>query len=468
MAETYQFGMVGLGTMGRNLALNVADHGFSVLGLATSEEKAAAFSALAESRKLSAVCGPESFIARLEKPRIVMILVPAGDAVDSVIAELKGYMEPGDFFIEGGNSHFTDTERRARELATKGLGFIGVGVSGGESGARNGPSMMAGGTQESYDRVKPILEAVAAKFRMEPCVGLLGKGGAGHYVKMVHNGIEYGLMQLIAEAYDFMRRGLGMTNAAISDEFHRWTDGPFGGFLTSIVVDVLRMEDEGKDLIDLVLDKAKQKGTGKWTSQDALDLGIPIPTIDAAVSARQLSGMKEERVAADAHFGTWAKGAIPGPESTLPDLFLAMHLSFLITYAQGISLLEAASVEHGMDIDVAQSAKVWRAGCIIRSNLLEPIRQAVATKPSGQSILMSDGFKDVIVESADALRRTVTLMAVRQVPAPCFSASLAYLTAYRSATLPANLIQGMRDYFGAHTYERVDKPGAFHTDWGDQ
>jgi len=470
MAETYQFGMVGLGTMGKNLALNVADHGFSVLGLATSDEKAQAFAALAEQRKLSATCGPESFIAMLEKPRIVMILVPAGDPVDSVIAELKGYMEPGDFFIEGGNSHFTDTERRARELQAKGLGFIGVGVSGGESGARNGPSMMAGGTTESYDRVKPILEAVAAKYRMEPCVGLLGKGGAGHYVKMVHNGIEYGLMQLIAEAYDFMKRGLGMANNAIADEFLAWSDGPFGGFLTSIVVDVMRFKDPdtGKDLVDLVQDKAKQKGTGKWTSQDALDLGIPIPTIDAAVSARQLSGLKEERVIADEHFGAFVKGSIPGPEATLPDLYQAMHLSFLITYAQGISLLHAASVEHGMDIDIEQAAKVWRAGCIIRSNLLEPIRQAVKESKKGQSILLSEAFRESIVGAADPLRRITTLMAVAHVPAPCFSASLAYFTAYRTARLPANLIQGMRDYFGAHTYERTDKPGTFHTDWGDQ
>jgi 6-phosphogluconate dehydrogenase len=467
MPDLYQFGMVGLGTMGRNLALNVADHGYSVVGLATSEEKAANFAKLAEGRKLTGVCGPESFIALLEKPRIIMILVPAGDPVDAVISELSPWMESGDFFIEGGNSHFTDTERRAAQLATKGLGFIGIGVSGGEEGARHGPSMMAGGTAESYARVKPILEAVAAKFEGEPCVGLLGKGGGGHYVKMVHNGIEYGLMQLIAETYDLMHRGLGMQNSQIADQFDEWTSGPFGGFLTQITADVLRVRDaSGKDLVDLVLDKAKQKGTGKWTSQDALDLGIPIPTIDAAVSARQLSGFKDERVAAEKFFGARAHENNPSAEATLQALTKALHQAFLITYAQGISLLKAASIEHKMDIDVEQSAKVWRAGCIIRSALLEPIRRVVASNPEGQSILVSDEFREVVGVHDSSLRDTVSLMLLQNVPAPAYSASLNYLMGLRSARLPANLIQAQRDYFGAHTYERVDMPGTFHTDWG--
>ncbi|MBN9503249.1 MAG: phosphogluconate dehydrogenase (NADP(+)-dependent, decarboxylating) [Armatimonadetes bacterium 55-13] len=473
MADTYQFGMVGLGTMGRNLALNVADHGFSVLGLATSEEKAKAFSDLAEGRKLSAVCGPESFIAQLEKPRIVMILVPAGDPVDSVIAELSPYMEPGDFFIEGGNSHYTDTERRSKTLSEKGLGFIGVGVSGGENGARRGPSMMAGGTEASYQRVQPILEAVAAKFDGEPCVGLLGKGGAGHYVKMVHNGIEYGIMQMLAEAYDYMHRGLGMTNAAMADEFEKWNNGPFGGYLTAISMDVLRVQDPdtGNELVDMILDKAKQKGTGKWTSQDAFDLGIPIPTIDAAVSARELSGMKEERVEAEGYFSpnnfTPNASSASSPQD-VSELGEALHLAMLLTYAQGISLLDAASAEHEMDIDIAQSTKVWRAGCIIRSKMLDPLYRAVKEKPEGKSVLLAPSFRELILELGYPLRAVVGKMIAKGIPAPCLGASLAYFDGYRTGRLPANFIQGLRDYFGAHTYERIDKPGSFHTHWGDQ
>lgn len=467
MADTYHFGMVGLGTMGRNLALNIADHGYSVLGLATSEEKAKRFAELAEERPMSGSWSPQDFIARLEKPRIVMTLVPAGEPVDAVIAALSPYMEPGDFFIEGGNSYFKDTERRNAELAEKGLGFIGIGVSGGEEGARLGPSMMAGGTAQSYDRVKPILEAIAAKYNGDPCVALLGKGGAGHYVKMVHNGIEYGLMQLIAEAYDLLHRGSGMSNKEIADLFAKWTEGPFGGFLTLITSQVLRIKDEesGQDLVDLVLDKAKQKGTGKWTSQDALDLGIPIPTIDAAVSARQISALKDERVRAQQSIGRDVRGAPPTPE-WLTSVEHALHLAFLITYAQGISLLKAASVEHGMEIDLERSALVWRAGCIIRSNLLEPIRAALAADSNLDNLLVASSFQPVVFEGDGALVDLVTSAIHSGVPVPCFSASLAYLDGYRTGRLPANLIQAQRDYFGAHTYERTDREGAFHTLWG--
>lgn len=466
MSETFQFGMIGLGTMGRNLALNIADHGYSVLGLARSEEKAQQFAAYAEGRKLSGVANPQQFIAMLEKPRVVMTLVPAGEAVDEVIAELSPFMEPGDFFIEGGNSHYRDTERRAKELAVKGLGFIGIGVSGGEKGARVGPSMMAGGTGESYARVQPILEAVAAKYDGDPCVALLGKGGAGHYVKMVHNGIEYGLMQLIAEAYDILHRGVGRSNAEIAALFDKWTAGPFGGFLTQITADVLKVKDEsGQDLVDLVLDKAKQKGTGKWTSQDALDLGIPIPTIDAAVSARQMSGLKDERVLAESSFAGKLETKT-GIDISSEVMENALHLSFLITYAQGVSLLEAASIEHGMDIDLEASARVWRAGCIIRSNMLEPLRQAVLEKPAGASVLQSTVFEETIIGAHLRLTQSVIASNYAGIPSPCMSASLSYLNAYRTARLPANLIQAQRDYFGAHTYERTDKEGSFHTEWG--
>jgi 6-phosphogluconate dehydrogenase len=470
MSDTYQFGMVGLGTMGRNLALNVADHGTTVLGLARSQEKADEFAAYGAGKTFAGVADGQIFIAKLERPRIVMTLVPAGEAVDEVIRSLSGWMEPGDFFIEGGNSHYRDTARRAAELKAKGLGFIGIGVSGGEKGARVGPSMMAGGTAESYERVRPILEAVAAKYEGDPCVALLGNGGAGHYVKMVHNGIEYGLMQLIAEAYDLLHRGGGIANQAISDHFQAWSDGPFGGFLTQITADVLKVKDEsGVDLVDLVLDKAKQKGTGKWTSQDALDLGIPIPTIDAAVSARQISALKEERVLMESHFREahdLERFGAGEDDDLVEDVYRALHLAFLATYAQGLSLLDAASMEHGMDIDLEGSARVWRAGCIIRSKLLEPLRIGITQRGAGRSVLFASTFYQDLVDNDYSLRSVVSRMALKGMPCPAFAASLSYLDAYRTGRLPANLIQAQRDYFGAHTYERTDRPGAFHTDWG--
>ena len=471
MSGTYDFGMVGLGTMGANFALNVADHGYSVLGLARSQDKADAFSALAEGRNLQGISDPMAFLAELEKPRIVMTLVPAGDPVDEVIRQLSPFMEPGDFFIEGGNSHFRDTARRAAELAKSGLGFIGVGVSGGEKGARTGPSIMAGGPRADYDRVRPILEAVSAKFNGEPCVDLLGKGAAGHYVKMVHNGIEYALMQLIAEAYDLLHREIRLGNDSIADLFVQWTDGPFGGFLTQITADVLKVVDPETEnyLVDLVLDKAKQKGTGKWTSQDALDLGIPIPIIDAAVSARQLSGLKEERVRMESLLGSPKKAepiSAQDAQGVADEVRRALHAAFAAAYAQGFSLLEAASSEHGMEIDLQRCASVWRAGCIIRSKLLEPLRFGISQKAAGESVLSSPELAEVVRQNGDSLRYLVNRAVLGGIPVPCFSATLAYLDGYSTGRLPANLTQAQRDYFGAHTYERTDRPGTFHTDWG--
>jgi len=471
MAESFQFGMVGLGTMGRNLALNIADHGYSVLGLARSLEKADQFTSYGQTPAFRGIYGADLFIAALERPRIVMTLVPAGEAVDEVIAELSQYMEPGDFFIEGGNSFFRDTERRYSELAQKGLGFIGIGVSGGEKGARIGPSMMAGGTPESYERVRPILEAVAAKYQDEPCVALLGKGGAGHYVKMVHNGIEYALMQLIAEAYDLLHRLGGLSNREISRMFEDWTEGPFGGFLTQITADVLKVEDpeSGKSLVDLVLDKAKQKGTGKWTSQDAMNLGIPIPTIDAAVSARQISGLKDERIRFESELGTpfhVPKLTADDARELTDEVLVALHAAFTIAYAQGFSLLEAASQEYAMEIDLEGSARVWRAGCIIRSRLLEPLREAISVKGPGRTALSASPIRSAVALAAPQLRSVTVRAASAGIPVPCFAATLAYLDAYRTARLPANLIQAQRDYFGAHTFERVDREGVFHTEWG--
>ncbi len=463
MAERFQFGMVGLGTMGANLAINIADHGFSVLGLARSQEKADLFSAHAEGRSFLGIADAQQFIELLEPPRVIMTLVPAGLPVDAVLSELSAFMQPGDFFIEGGNSYFRDTERRHAELFKLGLGFIGIGVSGGEKGARIGPSMMAGGTPASYERVRPILEAVSAKYDEQPCVALLGKGGAGHYVKMVHNGIEYGLMQLIAEAYDLLHRGMGLSNDAISDLFNSWSAEPFGGFLTQITADVLAYRENEVEMVDLVLDKAKQKGTGKWTSQDAMDLGIPIPTIDAAVTARQMSGLKEERVAASKVLGQRSPKASNLNEELVRD---ALHLAFLITYAQGFSLLRAASQEHGMEIDLEGSARVWRAGCIIRARLLEPLRMALSDPGHTASVLTSSVFQDSVVDLTPALRKIVESCAQCGIPGPCFGASLAYQDRYTTERLPANLIQAQRDYFGAHTYERTDQEGFFHSDWG--
>ncbi len=464
MSETCQIGMVGLGTMGRNLALNMTDHGFRVAGLDLSLSQVADMTA-DSAGQVAAFSVATEFVRCLETPRAVMIMVPAGAPVDAVIESLAPLLEPGDILIDGGNSFFRDTIRRRESLAERGLEFIGVGVSGGEEGARYGPSMMAGGTPAAYARVAPILEAIGAKAPDGvSCVGRMGSGAAGHYVKMVHNGIEYGMMQLIAETYDFLRRSGDATNDEASSAFAGWATSDFGGYLLEITSEVLAKRDPetGDHLVDVIVDGAKQKGTGKWTSQDAMDLHVPVPTIDAAVSARDISGYRDERQVASKIYGKL-------PMTLDPDLDRigdALHAAFLITYAQGFSALARASTVYDFDIDFAKAATVWREGCIIRSAMLPLIRDAFTTDPKLANLLVSRPIADRLMHLEGSLRWIVTEMARARVPAPAFSASLAYLDGYTSGRLPANLIQGLRDCFGAHGFERLDKEGVFHAEWG--
>lgn len=463
----FDFGMVGLGTMGRALLLNMADKGNAVAGYDTNADKANSLHA-DSGGQVGGFTDVQAFVASIRRPRAIMVLVPAGKPVDDVLANLSPLLEPGDFVIDGGNSFFKDTDRRVKEMHAKGLGFMGMGVSGGEEGARRGPSMMPGGSPQDYDRVKPILESVAAKYEGEPCVALMGSGSAGHYVKTVHNGIEYAIMQTIAEIYDLLKRGYGKSNEQIADLFAQWNEGPAGGFLVEITSVVLRYKDQetGQDLVDLVSDKAKSKGTGKWTSQDAMDLGMPVPTIDAAVNAREISGYKAERQEAEKIYA----GLPTDLPKDLTDAQFesALLAASLLAYAQGLAQIHAGSEEYGYGADLRQVARVWRAGCIIRSRLLQPIYQAFERKPDLTNILLDAEIAQIAIAHSDALRKVVVAAAQGGIPAPSLAAGLAYLDSYRTGRLPANLIQAQRDLFGAHTYERLDRPGSFHTQWESQ
>ena len=465
MAKAH-FGMIGLGTMGRNFLLNIAEHGIAGVGFDLDAGKRQLL--LDEGKGMPVDVGNDltDFLNKLESPRNIMMLVPAGPIVDSVIADLVPHLDPGDLIIDGGNSHFTDTDRRDADLSAKNIGFMGVGVSGGEAGARHGASIMPGGKREFYDRVESTLQAVSAKVNGEPCVAYMGAGSAGHFVKMVHNGIEYGLMQIISEAYDYMKRVLGMDDAAMSATFADWNSKELNSFLIEITATVLAKKDEetGKPLVEQILDTAGQKGTGKWTSQAAMDLGIPIPTIDSAVSMRQISAQKGTRgTIAGKYAGLSFK---PDGKESLDDLRSALFCAFIITYAQGMSLLQNASEEMNYGCNLADISKIWRGGCIIRSALLEEMRVAFGANADLPSLLLDDKFASILGEHSDALRRTARTFIAAGIPAMCFSSVLAYFDAFRTERLPANLIQAQRDYFGAHTYQRLDKEGTFHTaDW---
>lgn len=461
--------MIGLGTMGRNFLLNVAEHGFACTGYDLDASKRQLL--LDEGKGLGVSTGADlaEFISKLAAPRAVMLLVPAGPIVDSVINDLLPHLEKDDLIIDGGNSHFTDTERREAFLADKGIEFLGVGVSGGEEGARHGASIMIGGKPEAYERVKGILEAASAKVDGEPCAALVGNGSAGHFVKMVHNGIEYGMMQLIAEAYDLLHRGFQITDLKAADLFEKWNKGELNSFLIEITSIVLRKkDDDGRPLVEKILDTAGQKGTGKWTSEIAMEFGVPIPTIDSAVSMRQISARKAERVAASEALGVSQSVQIDetlGPD-TLHFVESGLHLAFIIAYAQGLSLLRAASSEKGYDLDLAEIAKIWRGGCIIRSALLEDFRKAFAADPSIDNILMAENLRETVQHEQTILKATLKFAIAADVPCMAFASTLNYLKAYASERLPANLIQAQRDLFGAHTYQRIDKEGTFHTsDW---
>jgi 6-phosphogluconate dehydrogenase len=465
--QQYEIGMVGLGVMGRNFVLNMADQGFSVAGY---DKDPAKVEALRQESKKNGVRGAESiqeFVGLLRQPRAIMMLVPAGSPVDSVIADVLPYLDTGDLIIDAGNSYFKDTDVRARDLAAKGIQFLGVGVSGGEEGARHGPSIMPGGPKEAYEHVRPIFEAAAAKVNGDPCVTYLGPGSAGHFVKMVHNGIEYGVMQLIAESYDLMKRGLGFHHGEVHDVFSAWNHGELNGYLMEITSHIFSKVDDktGKRLIDEILDVARQKGTGMWTSQSAMALQVPIPTIDLAVAMRDLSVFANEREQASAIYQRAPRRFTGDHDAFLAQLRRALYAGMIIVYAQGMALLAVASDKYEYHLDLEAVARIWRGGCIIRAALLEDICGAFHARPTLPNLLLDPNLSAKVVENQEDLRRMSCHAAESGVPAPGLLVSLSYFDAYRSAWLPANLIQAQRDCFGAHTYERIDAKGTFHTEW---
>jgi 6-phosphogluconate dehydrogenase len=465
-----EIGMIGLGVMGRNFLLNMADRGFSVAGFDKDPAKVEALRQEAGSRDARGAADLGKFVGLLRRPRAVMLLVPAGPPVDSVINELLAQLEPGDLIIDGGNSHFTDTDARAAKLAATKISFLGVGVSGGEEGARHGPSIMPGGPKDAYERIQRVFEAAAAQVNGEPCVTYLGPGSAGHYVKMVHNGIEYGLMQLIAETYDLMKRGLGLNDDELHEFYAGWNQGELEGYLVEITSQIFSKQDEqtGQRLIDEIRGVAKQLGTGMWTSQSAMDLGVPIPTIDAAVAMRNLSMRETERTAAAAVLPRAASPFSGDRTASLQQVGRALFAGAILTYAQGMAVLGAASEKYGYGLDLSAVARIWRGGCIIRSALLEDIRAAYHNQPALPNLLLDPELAKKVAAHQEDLRAVVTTAAQLGLPAPGLMAALGYLDAYRSIWQPANLIQAQRDYFGAHTYERIDAKGSFHTQWEEK
>jgi 6-phosphogluconate dehydrogenase len=465
-AKTARFGMIGLGVMGRNLALNVEDHGFAVAVWNLETNWTDSFISQNSDRDFIGAKTLEEFVRALERPRIIMMMIKAGDPVDIMIEKLAPLLEEDDVLIDGGNSWFKDTERREAQLKSRGVSFLGTGVSGGEEGARHGPSLMPGGSRQAYEHVRPIFEAISAKTDSGPCVTYVGPDGAGHYVKMVHNGIEYGDMQLIAEAYDIMRTALGLEASQLADIFDQWNRGPLSSFLIEITANIFRVVDEetGRPLVDLVLDKAEQKGTGKWTAQVALDLGVPIPTIAAALDARAMSSMKEERVA--------ASKKLKGPRSRkvaadrlIQAVHDALYASKICSYAQGMNLIRCGSQHYNWDINLAELARIWKGGCIIRAQFLNSIMEAYSRRPNLPNLLLDSKFTRSMRQSN--WRLAVKTAQSLGIPVPAMSASLAYYDSYRRASLPQNLTQAQRDYFGSHTYFRIDHPerGPIHTNW---
>ena len=463
----YDFGMIGLGVMGSNLLLNMADHGFSVIGYDKNPDKTKAFEASAtKGTTVKGVNTLEEMIAQLKPPRKLMMLVPAGNPVDSVINDLKLLLQKGDIIIDGGNSHYTDTLRRINELKNIGFHFMGIGISGGEEGARRGPSIMPGGDKEAYKEVAAILEAVAAKVNDEPCVAYLGSGAAGHYVKMVHNGIEYAIMQLISECYDLMHHGLQLSNEELHEVFKHWNSGEMQSFLLEITAAIFQKKDDKTNnyLVDMILDKAGAKGTGKWTSQEGLDLPMPIPTIDAAVMMRNLSSLVEERKEAQELYRPSFKKIEVEKEELVNLLHDALYFATIISYAQGLAMITTASSELKMDIPLPKVVDVWRGGCIIRSALLGTFKIAYKN-PDLKNLLLDKEIAELLQDKESALKKIVSLAAGNNYPSVGLMASLNYYNAYRRNLLPTNLVQAQRDFFGAHTYQRTDEEGIFHTEW---
>jgi len=468
----YAMGVVGLGVMGANLARNAESKGFPVAGYDLDAKKAEAFVAAAgPGANVTTVDSPQALMAALERPRRILTMVPAGKPVDSVIQMLKPHLEAGDILIDGGNSYFADTDRRSDELASAGFHFVGAGVSGGEEGALRGPAIMPGGSDEAWQALAPILEAIAARAEDgEPCVAHIGPRGAGHYVKMVHNGIEYGDMQLIAEAYDLLHRGAGLTATELAAIFAEWNAGDLKSYLIEITAEILTVVDPEtrQPLVDLILDEAQQKGTGKWMSQNAFDVGAAIPTINAAVEARVLSSVKSERIAASKVLTGPSDRFSGNRDRLIAAVRQALYASKITSYAQGMAQLRAASREYDYRIDPGEVAKIWRAGCIIRAALLGDIRDAFRRDPGLVNLLLDRAFRDAIAERQDGWRFVVQTAAGLGIPLPAIGDSLAYYDSYRSERLPANLTQAQRDYFGAHTYRRMDRDGVQHTNWSAQ
>ena len=463
-----EFGIIGLATMGQNLALNVEDKGFSVAVYNRTAERTRKFlEEKAKGRRIVPCYSLEELVENLSRPRKVLLMVKAGEPTDAVLEKLFPLLERGDLVIDGGNAHYADTERRLREAEGRGLLYLGTGISGGEYGALHGPAIMAGGHREGYELIEGLFQKIAAQGPEGPCCAYFGPGSAGHYVKMVHNGIEYAVMETLAEAYDLMKRGLSMSCAEMADVFGRWNQGELSSYLVEITEKILRYVDPetGEPLVEKILDTAQQKGTGKWSTQSALDIGTPAPTIAMAVFARIISALKAER--------TEAEKLLPGPElhlhgdqeEFLSDLFGAVYLTVIAAYAQGLRQLRDASAERGWGLDLSEVARVWMAGCIIRSSLLVLIRKAFLEQPDLPLLFLAEPFRSAWEKHHVALRRVVARAHEAGIPVPAMDSALDFVDAYRTARLPANLIQAQRDFFGAHTYQRVDKEGTFHTEW---
>ncbi len=463
-----QFGVIGLAVMGKNLAMNIESRGYSVSVFNRSREKTDEMLKEVEGRNFKGTYTIEEFVDSLEKPRKIMLMVKAGGPTDATIEQLKPLLDKGDILIDGGNTFFVDTQRRNKELSELGIHFIGTGVSGGEEGALKGPSIMPGGQKEACELVAPIFQDIAAKVNGEACTTYIGPDGAGHYVKMVHNGIEYGDMQLISESYFLLKNVLGLTAEELHEVFAEWNKGELDSYLIEITADIFTKKDEetGKPLVDVILDTAGQKGTGKWTSQSALDLGVPLPIITESVFARFISAMKEERVNASKVLRGPAVQDFTGDKKAfIESVRKALYMSKICSYAQGFAQMRAASEEYGWDLKYGDIAMIFRGGCIIRAQFLQKIKEAYDREPGLKNLLLDPYFKEIVESYQDAAREIISVAVKNGIPVPCFAAALSYYDSYRTETLPANLLQAQRDYFGAHTYQRTDKEGIFHTNW---
>ena len=466
MDSKFTLGMIGLGTMGRNLLLNMADNGFQVTGYDKDPKMLKKLEEDGKAHQLKGFDSLEDFVQHLELPRRIVLLVPAGKIVDSVIQELVPLLDQGDMIIDSGNSHFTDTSRRALELSEQGIHFFGMGISGGEEGARFGPSMMPGGDKKAYTAEKPILEAVSAKVNGDPCVTYIGPGASGHFVKMVHNGIEYAMMQVLAETYDLLKNGLGYDNDKIYSLFEQWNNGRLKSFLLEVTRDIFKVKDEktGNFLIDMIKDEAKSKGTGKWTSQVSMDLQSPIPTINESVSSRDLSKLKKLRTALSEAL-PHQKTSIENPAEFEIHLEQALYFAMITSYAQGLHLLEQASVEFKYELNLKEISQIWRGGCIIRAVLLEDIYQAYKKQPDMTHLYSDESIQQQLKEILPGTRNVIITALNNGIAVPCFASALTYYDALRTDKSPLNLTQAQRDFFGAHTFERIDEEGIFHANW---